>query len=72
MRNMSSGVLNEKKSLIFQERFSKEDGSKGLGFGLTLVKKIIENYDGRIWLEDKVKGDYTKGSNFIFLIPEFV
>jgi PAS domain S-box-containing protein len=64
------GISNKKKEIIFQERFSKEDGSKGMGFGLTLVKKIIEGYNGKIWIEDRVEGDYTQGINFVFLIPE--
>ncbi|MFX1328430.1 MAG: PAS domain S-box protein [Promethearchaeota archaeon] len=64
------GISDEKKQIIFVERFSKEKGSKGMGFGLTLVKKIIESYGGKIWVEDRVKGDYTKGSKFIFLIPD--
>ena len=41
-----------------------------MGVGLSLVKKIIKKYNGKIWVEDKVKGDYTQGSNFIILIPE--
>ena len=64
------GISEEKKKVIFQERFIKEKGSKGMGFGLTLVKKILESYGGKIWVEDRVKGDYTKGAKFIFLIPE--
>ena len=35
------GISEKKKKVIFEERFNKEKGSKGLGFGLTLVKKII-------------------------------
>jgi signal transduction histidine kinase len=64
------GISNKRKESIFQERFNKEKGSKGMGFGLTLVNKIIESYKGKIWIEDRVEGDYTQGSNFIFLIPE--
>ncbi|MFX0031021.1 MAG: PAS domain S-box protein [Candidatus Hermodarchaeota archaeon] len=63
------GISDKKKKVIFEERFNKDKGSKGLGFGLTLVKKIIESYGGKIWIEDKVKEDYTKGANFIFSIP---
>jgi len=66
------GILDKRKKIIFQERFSKEKGSKGMGFGLTLVKKIIESYKGKIWVEDRVDGDYTQGSNFVFLIPEAI
>ncbi|MHA2131556.1 MAG: ATP-binding protein, partial [Promethearchaeota archaeon] len=64
------GISDQKKEVLFQERFNKEKGSKGMGFGLTLVKKIIESYKGEIWVEDKVKDDYTQGSNFVFLIPK--
>jgi len=64
------GISDKRKEVIFQEGFSKEKGSKGMGFGLTLVKKIIESYKGEIWIEDRVKGDYSQGSNFVFLIPE--
>ena len=64
------GISNKRKEVIFKETFSKEKGSKGMGFGLTLVRKIIESYKGKIWVEDRVEGDYTHGSNFVFLIPE--
>ncbi|MHA2283161.1 MAG: PAS domain S-box protein [Promethearchaeota archaeon] len=64
------GIPNKRKEIIFQEGFSKEKGSKGMGFGLTLVKKIIEGYNGKIWIEDRIEGDYSQGSNFVFLIPE--
>jgi signal transduction histidine kinase len=47
----------------------KEDQT---GFGLNLVIKILESYEGKIWVEDKVIGDHTKGSNFIMLIPEYL
>jgi len=64
------GISNKRKEIIFHERFNKEKGSKGMGFGLTLVKKIIESYKGKLWIEDRIEGDYTQGSNFVFLIPE--
>ena len=40
-----------------------------MGLGLSLVKKTIDRYNGKIWVENKVKDDYSKGSNFIILIP---
>ncbi len=40
-----------------------------MGIGLSLVSKLIELYGGTIWIEDRIRGDSTKGSNFIILIP---
>jgi len=64
------GVPDVLKQQIFQRDDKKRKGSKGMGIGLSLVKKVVEQYRGQIWVEDKVKGDYSKGSTFILLIPE--
>ena len=40
-----------------------------MGIGLSLVAKLIELYGGEIWVENRVRGDFKKGSNFIILIP---
>ncbi len=39
------------------------------GVGLTLVKQIVNQYRGTISVEDRVKGDYTKGARFVILLP---
>lgn len=65
------GIPDSAKSAMFRksERFNG-DTSSGLGIGLTLVKKVVEGYGGKIWLEDRVKGDFTQGSNFVLLLPK--
>ncbi len=62
------GIKNEVKVDLFKKRFQKT--SEGLGIGLTIVQKIIDSYGGKIWVEDRIANDYSKGSNFILLIPE--
>ncbi len=64
------GIPDANKKAIFQKGFKKDTKIRGMGIGLSLVKKIIESYNGQIWVEDKVKGDYNQGSNFVVLIPE--
>ncbi len=64
------GVSDAQKPYIFQRGNDERKGGKGMGIGLSLVKKIIESYNGHIWVEDKLKGEYTKGSKFIVLIPK--
>jgi PAS domain S-box-containing protein len=65
-----NGITDSRKEIIFQRGFTKEKSVHGMGLGLSLVKKIIESCNGKIWVEDRVKGDHSKGSNFILLIPE--
>ena len=64
------GISNERKKSIFKKQRNKQNGGKGMGFGLSLVKKLIDLYNGQIWIENKVKGDFNKGSNFILIFPE--
>jgi len=53
---------------IFQmfQTLSPKDELEGVGVGLTAVKKIIEIYGGRIWVESKV----GEGSRFLFTLPK--
>jgi signal transduction histidine kinase len=59
-----------KKNLFEPKKFEGMEG-KGMGIGLTIVKMIIESYKGKIWVENAVPGDHSKGSNFVLLIPSF-
>ncbi len=63
------GISDDRKKEIFITR-EEEESKFRTGLGLSLIKKVIESYNGKIWVEDRVKGDYSKGSNFILLIPE--
>ncbi len=64
------GISDTDKGNIFQRVYNIDRTISGMGIGLSLVRKILTNYKGQIWVEDKVKGDYSKGSNFVVLIPE--
>jgi len=63
------GIDDARKEIIFQETHIKSRHSKGMGIGLSLVAKLIGLYGGEIWVENCIKGDSTKGSNFVILIP---
>ena len=64
------GIMDELKQYTFKKGYKTEMKSKGMGFGLSIVKKILKSYNGRIWVENKVEGDYSQGCNFVVLIPE--
>jgi len=64
------GIEDIRKKYIFQRGSKEKSSNGGMGLGLSLVKKTIDRYNGKIWVEDRIKKDHSKGSNFILLIPE--
>jgi len=62
------GIDDARKEILFQDTHMRSRHSKGMGIGLSLVAKLIELYGGNIWVENRIRGDSTKGSNFVILI----
>jgi len=62
------GVPDEMKEKIF-ERFVQGSMKKGSGLGLHIVSMLTKNYHGRAWVEDRVKGDHSKGAVFKVELP---
>jgi signal transduction histidine kinase len=67
------GVEDEFKQKIF-DRFTQGParGQGGSGLGLHIAKTLVDSYKGRIWVEDRVEGDRSKGSVFRVLLPKAV
>ncbi len=64
------GIEDSRKDLIFTRGSKENNFSGGMGIGLSLVKRILNSYKGETRVEDRFKGDHTKGSNIIVLIPK--
>lgn len=64
------GIPDELKGKIFS-RFEKgKTKAAGRGLGLYLVRTLVDYFHGKVWVEDRVPGDYTKGARFVVMIPE--
>ncbi|MDF1540506.1 MAG: PAS domain S-box protein [Candidatus Thorarchaeota archaeon] len=61
------GIIPSMKSSVLDRL--ERTASTSSGIGLTLVKTIIEKFGGTIWIEDRVPGDISQGSSFVFKIP---
>ena len=62
------GIPDKRKEQVFQ-RFTQGSKLSGNGLGLYFVKTIVDNMNGRVRVEDRVSGDYTKGSRFVVVLP---
>jgi PAS domain S-box-containing protein len=63
------GIPDELKRKIFTRLKRTQSKAEGRGLGLYLVKTLVESYNGRIWVEDRVPGDQHKGSRFVVMLP---
>lgn len=51
---------------LFKRLHQREEHGGGTGVGLAICRKIIERYDGRIWIESP---GLNQGSRFLFTLP---
>ena len=65
------GIPDWVKDKIF-ERFQRGvTKAHGKGLGLFLVKRLVHDYQGSVWVEDRVPGDYSRGTKFTVTLPEY-
>ncbi len=63
------GIADDTKDKVFRRLEHSEVGVKGSGLGLTVVWEIVRQLDGRVWVEDRVYGDTSRGSRFVVELP---
>jgi signal transduction histidine kinase len=69
VRDNGSGIdprYQEKVFSLFEKLNPKIEGA---GMGLALIKRVVELYKGRIWVES---GGVGQGANFLFTLPAAV
>jgi signal transduction histidine kinase len=62
------GIPDDRKKTIFERHVSRQKGYSS-GIGLSLVRAIIEDLHGKVWVQDRIPGDYRQGSRFVVLLP---
>lgn len=64
-----TGIPDDMKDRIFNRLQRGETKARGLGLGLYIVKSLVDSCHGKVWVEDRIKGDHTKGSRFVVILP---
>ncbi|HMK46667.1 MAG TPA: PAS domain-containing sensor histidine kinase, partial [Methanocella sp.] len=63
------GIDDPMKSRLFK-RFERGDTrASGKGLGLYLVRMLVEEFQGIVWVEDRISGDPGNGCRFVVLLP---
>jgi PAS domain S-box-containing protein len=62
------GIPDRLKEKIFNRADKSKMKPNGRGLGLYLVKLLVENYNGKVWVEDRIRGDPTKGCRFVVML----
>jgi len=65
-----NGIPDEMKRQVFARLKRGKESVQGSGLGLYIVKGLLENYGGDIWVEDRVDGTPSMGARFVVLIPK--
>jgi signal transduction histidine kinase len=63
------GIPDGLKSKLFHRFQRGTTKAHGKGLGLYLVRTLVEGYHGKVWVEDRVTGDHTKGARFVIMLP---
>lgn len=66
-----NGIPDSIKQKIFRRLQRGTTKAHGKGLGLFIVKTLVERAGGSVIVEDRVPGDYTKGSKFIVKLPAY-
>jgi signal transduction histidine kinase len=63
------GIPDDVKEKLFRRFQRGATRASGKGLGLYITKMLVETFGGRVWVEDRVPGDYSKGCRFVILLP---
>jgi Signal transduction histidine kinase len=63
------GIPDADKEKLFDRLSLEKPPAAGRGFGLCLTKLLIDDFGGRLHVEDRVSGDSTKGAKFVVMLP---
>ena len=66
VKDNGEGISEQYFNKIFKIFEKIDDNQNATGIGLAIVKRIIDFYGGKIWLESQV----SKGTTFYFTIPK--
>ena len=63
------GISDELKKKLFIEPRKDRIKAERRGLGLQLVNTLVQIFEGKVWVEDRVPQDPAKGARFVVMLP---
>jgi PAS domain S-box-containing protein len=63
------GIPDNLKRTLFDRLNLDSTRARGKGFGLCLIKMLVDDYNGMFSVEDRVTGDHKQGCRFVVTLP---
>jgi PAS domain S-box-containing protein len=63
------GIPDGLKKTLFDRLNLDSTRARGKGFGLCLIKMLVDDYNGMFSVEDRVAGDHKQGCRFVVTLP---
>lgn len=63
------GIPDSLKHTLFDRLNLASAKARGKGFGLCLIKMLVDDYNGKFSVEDRVAGDHKQGCRFVVMLP---
>jgi PAS domain S-box-containing protein len=63
------GIPDDLKKTLLSGACLAKSRVAGKGFGLCLTKILLDDFHGKMWVEDRISGDHTKGARFVIELP---
>jgi signal transduction histidine kinase len=65
------GIPNEMKNGLFKKYGMRTDKTR-TGLGLSIVKSLVDRYNGTISVNDRISGDHSRGAVFVLEFSETI
>lgn len=63
------GIAPARKKQLFERYSTFKKQGEGTGLGLHIIRSLVNKYNGELSVENRISGDYTKGTKIIIKIP---
>ncbi|MCD1294264.1 histidine kinase [Methanocella sp. CWC-04] len=63
------GIPDKLKKTLFDRLNIADTRARGKGFGLCLIKMLVDDFKGKLRVEDRVPGDHSHGTRFVVTLP---